>query len=74
MNPSAWGYDGDVMTPWSRRRAQEQLTELRLALEALGPPPVGAIGRWRHQEEVWRLERAIERLAARCGGRESVSA
>lgn len=54
-----------MTTPWTRRKAVEtQLDELRLALAQLGPAPADALGRWRHQEEVWRLQREISRLSA----------
>jgi hypothetical protein len=60
-----------MTTPRARRRAIEKrmaelrIAELRLALSTLGPAPADAIGRWRHQEEVWRIEREIELLARR---------
>lgn len=54
-----------MTTPWNRRKAVEtQLMELRVALAQLGPAPADALGRWRYQEEVWRLEREIARLTA----------
>jgi len=61
---------------WGRRRRLDaRVAELKLALAALGDEPTDAIGRWRHQEETWRLERELDRLmAARRGRRDAVSA
>ena len=60
---------------WRRRRLDARVEELRLALAALGEAPSDAIGRWRHQEETWRLERELDRLlAVRRGRRDAVSA
>ncbi len=47
-----------------RRRADARIAELRLALAAVGSEPGDAIGRWRHQEEVWRLQHELDRLLA----------
>ncbi|MBI2246265.1 MULTISPECIES: hypothetical protein [unclassified Nocardioides] len=45
-----------------RRRATARIAELRLALAAVGPEPTDAIGRWRHQEEIWGLQHELDRL------------
>ncbi|MDI6912386.1 hypothetical protein [Nocardioides sp.] len=47
-----------------RRRVDSRIAELRLALAAVGSEPADAIGRWRHQEEVWRLQHELDRLLA----------
>jgi hypothetical protein len=47
-----------------RRRVDARIAELTLAISALGPEPADAIGRWRHQEDVWRLQRELDRLQA----------
>lgn len=63
VDPSAAGYTPLVTRLWARRRRVEaRIAELRLALAAVGPEPADAIGRWRHQEEVWRLQHELDRL------------
>ena len=47
-----------------RRRATARIAELQLALAAVGPEPTDAIGRWRHQEEIWGLQHELDRLLA----------
>jgi hypothetical protein len=59
---------------WGRRRRLDaRIAELKLALAALGDEPTDAIGRWRYQEEAWRLQHDLDRLlAARRRRREDV--
>jgi hypothetical protein len=65
-----------VTMMWGRRRRIDaRIAELRRALAALGDQPTDAIGRWRHQEETWRLERELDRLlTVRRGRGEAVPA
>ncbi len=58
-----------------RRRLDARIAELKMDLAALGAEPADAIGRWRHQEETWRLQRELDRLlAVRRGPRDAVPA
>lgn len=47
-----------------RGRTEERIDRLRRALAALGPAPRDALGRWTHQEQVWRLQRELDDLTS----------
>lgn len=53
-----------ALLPCSRRRVA-RIEHLEQALVALGPEPRDALGRWTHQEQVWRLRRELDALLER---------